>query len=100
LRDSVESLNLKFDENRQQHQQQHQTRVGGSLSLKSSNSNSSTNSNCTSRFSNYVKHSLAELNEEFSKIDSEFSANTWADMQNEAVKLKEILSLFFLDLHQ
>ena len=47
------------------------------MSLKSKNSSNSTNR------LNSFKINLSDLNEEFSKFDSEFNANTWADMQNE-----------------
>jgi hypothetical protein len=50
------------------------------MSLKSS---SSGNSNNSGNRLNSFKVNLTELNEEFARFDTEFSANTWTDMQNE-----------------
>lgn len=58
-RESVDSLVYKFDEN-------------------SATPNTSAN----------FRISLIDLNKEFSALDNEFSANNWADMQNEEVRGK------------
>lgn len=65
-RESVDSLNYKFDEN--------------------SSINSSTNNTCNN--SNF-RMSLNDLNKEFFDLDNEFSANNWADMQSEDVREEE-----------
>jgi hypothetical protein len=62
LRESIDCLNFKFDEN----------------SIQSSNSS----------LTNFFRVNLNDLNKEFYKFDSEFSATNWADLQtNEVIKL-------------
>ncbi len=57
------------------------------MSLKSSSSGNSNGVGAAAASSNRLnsfKVNLSELNEEFAKFDTEFSANTWTDMQSEA----------------
>jgi hypothetical protein len=65
----VDSLNYKFED---------------ALSLQSNNSS-------------LLKINLDDLNKEFSKFDSEFSVNNWADLQSDEVacNLNFILVIFF-----
>lgn len=66
LRESIDCLNFKFDEN----------------SIQSSNSS----------LTNFFRVNLNDLNKEFYKFDSEFSATNWADLQtNEVIKLIKFL---------
>ena len=67
LRESIDCLNFKFDEN----------------SIQSSNSS----------LTNFFRVNLNDLNKEFYKFDSEFSATNWADLQT-----NEVIRFFFFKL--
>ena len=67
LRESIDCLNFKFDEN----------------SIQSSNSS----------LTNFFRVNLNDLNKEFYKFDSEFSATNWADLQT-----NEVIRFFFFIL--
>jgi hypothetical protein len=69
LRDSVDSLNYKFDDS----------------ILPVPNAHQSSGLAGTSAAANAFHANLAEISKEFSAYDSEFSANNWADLQSEEV---------------
>jgi hypothetical protein len=71
LRESIDCLNFKFDEN----------------SIQSSNNSSLTN---------FFRLNLNDLNKEFYKFDSEFSATNWADLQTNEVLIKFFINFIIV----
>lgn len=102
LRDSVDSLNYKFDEHSSLNTN------GATSSTTTANAFLTSSVSSTATLSNLVAsatviaptHNLfrinfAELNKEFNEFDTEFNTNNWADLQSEQVSYIIFSLIFF-----